>query len=71
MSSILYGNDKFFVPRWRADYALKDPQYFNPSKWTYIYDHSPLVKTLEKYIDYKKRSFRSIETKITRHELKF
>jgi NTE family protein len=54
MSSILYGNDKFFVPRWRADYALKDPQYFNPSKWTYIYDHSPLVKTLEKYIDYKK-----------------
>ncbi|MFY9872298.1 MAG: patatin-like phospholipase family protein [Candidatus Nitrosopolaris sp.] len=54
MSSILYGNDKFFVPRWRADYALKDPQYFNPSKWTYIYDHSPLVKTLEKYIDYRK-----------------
>ena len=54
MSSILYGNDKFFVPRWRADYMLKDPQYFNPSKWTYIYDHSPLVKTLEKYIDYNK-----------------
>ena len=54
MSSILYGNDKFFVPRWRADYSLKDPQYFNPSRWTYIYDHSPLVKTLEKYIDYNK-----------------
>jgi NTE family protein len=54
ISSKLYGNDKFFVPRWRADYALKDPQYFNPSKWTYIYDHSPLVKTLEKYIDYNK-----------------
>ena len=54
ISSILYGNDKFFVPRWRADYVLKDPQYFNPSKWTYIYDHSPLVKTLEKYIDYNK-----------------
>ena len=52
-SSILYGNE-FFVPRWRVDYALKDPQYFNPSKWTYIYDHSPLVKTLEKYIDYNK-----------------
>jgi NTE family protein len=54
ISSVLYGNDKFFVPRWRADYSLKDPQYFNPSKWTYIYDHSPLVKTLEKYIDYNK-----------------
>jgi NTE family protein len=54
MSSILYGNDKFFVPRWRIDYSLKDPQYFNPSRWTYIYDHTPLVKTLEKYIDYNK-----------------
>jgi NTE family protein len=53
-SSILYGNDKFFVPRWRVDYALKDPQYFDPSRWTYIYDNSPLVKTLEKYIDYNK-----------------
>ena len=52
LSSILYGNDKFFVPRWRADYALKDPEYYNPLKWTYIYDNFPLVKTLEKYIDY-------------------
>jgi len=52
VSSILYGNDKFFVPRWRPDYSLKDPQYFDPSRWTYVYDHSPLVKTLEKYIDY-------------------
>jgi NTE family protein len=33
---------------------LKDPQYFNPSKWTYIYDHSHLVRTLEKYIDFNK-----------------
>jgi len=46
-SSILYGNDKFFVPRWRIDYGLKDPQYFNPTKWTYIYDNSPLVKTTQ------------------------
>jgi NTE family protein len=53
-SSILYGNDKFFVPRWRVDYMLKDPQYFDPSKWTYIYDHSHLVSTLEKYIDFNK-----------------
>ena len=54
VSSVLYGNDKFFVPRWRPDYSLKDPQYFDPSRWTYVYDHSPLVKTLEKYIDYNK-----------------
>jgi NTE family protein len=33
---------------------LKDPQHFDPSKWTYIYDHSHLVKTLEKYIDFNK-----------------
>lgn len=25
-----------------------------PSNWTYIYDHSPLKNTLDKYIDYKK-----------------
>jgi NTE family protein len=25
-----------------------------PEKWTYLYDHSPLVKTAEKYIDYNK-----------------
>ena len=53
-SSAIYGNDKMFVPRWRLDYIPTDRQYFTPVKWTYIYDHSPLVKTLEKYIDYNK-----------------
>ena len=53
-SSAIYGNDKMFVPRWRSDYSLTDPQYFTPWKWTYLYDHSPLLKTLEKYIDYNK-----------------
>jgi NTE family protein len=43
-SSAIYGND----------YSLTDPQYFTPWKWTYLYDHSPLLKTLEKYIDYNK-----------------
>jgi NTE family protein len=27
---------------------------FNPKNWTYVYDNSPLEKTLDKYIDYKK-----------------
>jgi NTE family protein len=27
---------------------------FDPRSWTYLYDHSPLAKTLDKYIDYKK-----------------
>jgi len=52
--SAIYGNRKIFLPRWRPENLFKDPQYFTPSKWTYLYDHSPLVKTLEKYIDYNK-----------------
>jgi len=53
-NSAIYGNDKVFVPRWRPEFAFTDPQYFIPTKWTYLYDHSPLVKTAEKYIDYSK-----------------
>ena len=53
-SSAIFGNDKMFIPRWRQETALTDPEYFTPQNWTYMYDHSPLVKTLEKYIDYNK-----------------
>jgi NTE family protein len=53
-SAAIYGNNKIFVPRWRPEFAFTDPEYFTPNKWTYIYDHSPLVKTAEKYIDYNK-----------------
>ncbi|MBA3978318.1 MAG: patatin-like phospholipase family protein [Nitrosopumilus sp.] len=53
-SSAIFGNEKMFKPRWSTEFALKDPEYFTPQKWTYMYDHSPLVKTLEKYIDYSK-----------------
>jgi NTE family protein len=53
-SSAIFGNDKMFKPRWMYENPFSDPNYFSPSKWTYIYDHSPLVKTLEKYIDYDK-----------------
>src|SRR5262249_54090619 len=48
------GNSKKFLPRWRPEYATTDPHYFTPDKWTYLYDHSPLAKTIEKYIDYRK-----------------
>jgi NTE family protein len=51
-SSAIFGNDKMFKPRWREENILTDPEYFAPQKWTYMYDLSPLVKTLEKYIDY-------------------
>ena len=53
-SSAVFGNDKMFKPRWRKESPLTDPEYFAPQKWTYMYDLSPLVKTLEKYIDYDK-----------------
>ena len=51
-SSAIFGNDKMFTPRWREETILTDPDYFAPQKWTYMYDFSPLVKTLERYIDY-------------------
>jgi NTE family protein len=53
-TSAIYGDNKIFVPRWRPEFAFTDPEYFTPNKWTYLYDHSPLVKTAEKYIDYNK-----------------
>jgi NTE family protein len=43
-----------FKPRRQKGNVLTDPEYFTPQKWTYVYDHSPLVQTLEKYIDYNK-----------------
>jgi NTE family protein len=53
-SSAMFGNDKMFKARWRPEYALTDPEYYEPEKWTYLYDLSPLAKTLERYIDYNK-----------------
>jgi NTE family protein len=53
-SSAIFGNDKMFKPRWKPEYAISDPEYFRPEKWTYLYDHSPLGRTLDKYVDYKK-----------------
>ncbi len=53
-SSAIFGNEKMFRPRWRQETALSDPEFFTPQNWTYMYDHTPLVKTLENYIDYDK-----------------
>jgi NTE family protein len=52
--SAVFGNNKVFIPRWDPEYAFNDPEYFNPNKWTYLYDHSPLINTLEKYVDFNK-----------------
>jgi NTE family protein len=53
-TSAIYGDSKIFTPRWRPEFAFTDPEYFTPHKWTYLYDHSPLVKAAEKYIDFNK-----------------
>jgi NTE family protein len=52
--SAFQGNKKVFVPRWGPGHFLSDPQYLTPDNWTYLFDHSPLVKTLEKYVDFNK-----------------
>jgi NTE family protein len=64
-----FGIPKMFVPRWWKSLWIKEKdeksillndeekewqKYFNPRSWTYLYDHAPLAKTLEKYIDYNK-----------------
>lgn len=59
-SSAFYGNDAMFLPRWRFNISPNNSNnnsdFFNSSKWTYLYDNSPLQKTLDKYIDYEKLS---------------
>ena len=56
VNAAFFGVRKMFTPRWDLQYMFKDKEYFLPSKWTYLYDHTPLANTLEKYIDYKKIS---------------
>jgi NTE family protein len=52
LGSAIFGNEKMFKSRWSLEHALTDPEYFHPERWTYLYDHSPLAKTLEKYVDF-------------------
>ena len=42
------------------------PFLADPRSWTYLYDHSPLAKTLDKYIDYKKLNLASTKEKLPR-----
>jgi NTE family protein len=67
-NAAMFGVPKAFIPRWLKlqpieqeilpdgqDYRKQQPfDFVDPRKWTYLYDHSPLIKTLDKYIDYKK-----------------
>lgn len=62
-NAAFFGIPKMFIPKWdwwskRSKYSKyvlkKDQQSSDPRSWTYLYDHSPLGDTLERYIDYKK-----------------
>ncbi len=46
-----FGNAKAFLPKW---FMPDSPDYFLPYKWTYLYDVTPLKKTLKQYIDFDK-----------------
>jgi NTE family protein len=46
--------DKDYALSYSSSNKKEYYEYFNPRNWTYFYDHSPLAKTLDKYIDYKK-----------------
>src|SRR5215467_14014187 len=52
--SAFNGNKQVFVPRWNPVHFFTDPKYYVPDKWTYLFDHSPLIKTLEKYVDFNR-----------------
>jgi NTE family protein len=54
ISAAIFGNSKFFLPRWMQPETLFELDKMIPSSWTYMYEHSPLVKTLEKYVDFEK-----------------
>jgi len=61
LNTAFFGVPKMFIPRWFQINNPNDKQSFSvgeqlPWNWTYIYDNSPLCKTLEKYIDFKKLS---------------
>ncbi|HET8794189.1 MAG TPA: patatin-like phospholipase family protein [Nitrososphaeraceae archaeon] len=60
LNAALFGVPKFFVPRWfnwnSFQYKNSHDSNILPSQWTYIYDNTPLEKTLEKYIDLTKLS---------------
>jgi NTE family protein len=56
VNAAIFGGPKMFLPRWNLRYIINHKDFTFPSNWTYLYDHSPLGKTLERYIDFNKLS---------------
>jgi NTE family protein len=72
-NAAFFGIPKMFIPKWtwwsnRSKYSKyvikKDQQTSDPRSWTYLYDHSPLGDTLDKYIDYKKLNLAAIKEEL-------
>jgi NTE family protein len=53
-NAAFFGVPRMFLPRWNPIYMFTDKDYFKPENWTYLYDNTPFVRTLENYIDYRK-----------------
>src|ERR687894_1129112 len=51
----MHVHHKIFVPRLRPEFAFSDPQYFSPNKWTYLYDHSPFMKSNRIRAEFQRR----------------
>ena len=63
LNSAIFGVPKFFIPRWfELDLAsgLVGDMPEPPQDWTYLYDNTPLARTIEKYVDFKKLAPRSL-----------
>lgn len=50
MYSAIFGNPKMFFPKW----FIPSADYFFPFAWQYFYDITPLKKTLNEYVNFKK-----------------
>ena len=50
MNSILYGIPKAFLPKW---FMPNSANYCFPFEWTFLYDPSPLRKTLKDFINFE------------------
>ncbi|HEX6670658.1 MAG TPA: patatin-like phospholipase family protein [Nitrososphaeraceae archaeon] len=70
LNAALFGVPKFFVPRWLNWnlFNYLDHSVTIPFQWTYIYDNTPLIKTLEKYIDFNKLSPDQIQQRNSKSE---
>ena len=51
----MHVHNKIFVPRLGPEFAFSDPQYFSPNKWTYLYDHSPFMKSNSIRAEFQRR----------------